>query len=377
KDKVSLILIELDQNLKHIYGSDLMSQYFKEFAQHTKKFFSEGRTYRFDFNQLFVTIPYNDIRSVTKLVKDYLKYLENYESKIMKYERFHVEMGILRYPVVTIEKQKDKLFRYLDIALEKAKRNKEEHFEFFVFRDYEDELFEQQVIDHLNSAIETKSLSLIFNQITDIKKNRVWQYESELTLPNLSIDGKYLLAIAKKRNRLVDLERFHIKRVCEFLVDLEKQTERLIKLTIPISRETFLDPTFNPYILGLFKSYGVPYEFVRFKCDMDLRASHYATQIQELIDHGIGLDTTSLDMALVYPFHAVHIEMKKENIKWSSYLTKMKELLEGFSMALVIRGVKTKDQKDALDRLGISYVEGPLYKQLPASVLTTKIKESL
>ena len=286
-------------------------------------------------------------------------------------------MGILRYPVVTVEKQKDKLLRYLDIALEKAKREREDKYEFFVFRDYEDELFEQQVIDHLNVAIENQNLGLIFNQITDIKKNRVWQYESELVMFNLAIDSKYLLTIAKKRNRLADLERFHIKKVCEFLVELEKETERLIKLTIPVSRETFLDPTFNPYILGLFKKYGIPYEFIRLKCDMDLRANHYQAQIQELIDHGISLDTTSLEMALSYPFNALHVDLKKENLKYNSYLHKMKELLEGFQMALVVRGVKTKDQKEALELLGVSYIEGNIYKQLPAPTLIKKIKESL
>lgn len=377
KDKASLLLIELDQNLKHIYGSESMGQFFKEFAQFTKKFFSDGKTYRVDYHQIFVIVPYNDIRTVTKNIKDYLKQIETYESKILKYERFDVNIGVLRYPVVTIEKQKEKLFRYLDIALEKAKRDRQEKYEFFVYRDYEDELFEQQVIDHLNVAIEQKNLGLIFNQITDIKKNRVWQYESEVVMFNLAIDSRYLLTIAKKRNRLVDLERFHIQQVCEFLVQLEKETDRLIKLTIPISKETFLDPTFNPFLLGLLKQYGVPYEFIRLKCDMDLRANHYATQIQELIDRGISLDTTSLEMALSYPFHALHVEIKKENIKYNSYLLKLKELLEGFQMALVIRGVKTKDQKEALERLGIQYVEGNIYKQLPAPILIKKIKESL
>lgn len=377
KDKASLLLIELSEELKHIYGSEAIIQYFKEFAQHTKKYFSDGVTFRYDFNQILVVLPYNDIRSVTKSVKDYFRYLEVYESKILRYEKFNANMGILRYPVVTVEKQKDKLLRYLDIALEKAKRDKEEKYVFFVYKDYEDELFEQQVIDHLNLAIENKDLGIIFNQITDIKKNRVWQYESELALLNLAIDGKYLLTIAKKRNRLVDLERYHIKAICEYLVELEKQTERLIKLTIPISKETFLDPTFNPFILGLFKSYGIPYEFVRLKCDYELKGNQYATQIQELIDHGIALDTTSLEMALNYPFHALHIDLKKESVKWNSYIQKMKDMLDGFHMALVIRNVKTKEQKELLERLGINYVEGPIYKQLPAPVLVQKIKESL
>ena len=377
KDKASLFLVELDDQLKHIYGTDKIVQFFKEFAQHTKKYFSDGKTYRFDYHQLLVIVPTNDIRTVTKMVKDYFKYLEAYESKILKYEKFSANMGILRYPVVTTEKTKEKIFRFLDIALEKAKRNKEDKFVFFVYRDYEDELFEQQVIDHLNIAIEQKNLGLVFNQITDIKKNRVWQYESELTLHNLSVDNKYLLAIAKKRNRLIELERFHILKVVEFLVELESKTERLIKLTIPISKETFMEPTFNTYILGLFKSYGVPYEFVRIKFDMDLRASHYAPQIQELIDHGISLDTTSLEMALHYPFHALHVDLKKESLKYNTYLTKVKELLESFQMALIVRNVKTKDQKDTLERLGIVYLEGQLYKQIPANILIQKIKETL
>src|SRR3989339_90948 len=210
KDKASFLLIELDEQLKHIYGHEQMKKYFKEFAQHTKKFFSEGETYRYDFNQLLVVLPVNDIRSVTKSVKDYLRYLEVYESKVLTYERFNVNIGILRYPVVTIEKSMEKILRFLDIALERAKRDKEDKYVFFVYRDYEDELFEQQVIDHLNIAIEERSLGLVFNQLTDIKKNRVWQYESELALLNLSIDNKYLMAIAKKRHRLADLERFHM-----------------------------------------------------------------------------------------------------------------------------------------------------------------------
>lgn len=376
-DKSSLILIEMNSDLKHIYGTERLIQFFKEFSQHTKKFFQEGSTYRVDYHQLIVVLPYNDIRSVTKTIKDYLKYLENYESKILKYEKFNVNMGILRYPVVTVDKSIEKIMRYLDIALEKSKRQIEDKFVFFVYRDYEDELFEQQVIDHLNLAIEEKSLGLIFNQITDIKKNRVWQYESELILFNLAVDSKYLLKIAKKRNRLVDLERYHIKKVIEFLIELEKTTERLIKITIPISKETFLDPTFNPYLLGLLKEGSIPYEFIRIKFDMDLRANQYQNQIQELIDRGISIDTTSVDMALIYPFHALHVELKKESIKWNSYLTHLKTMLDGFQMALVIRNVKTKDQKEALERIGIQYVEGNIYKELPAPILIQKIKETL
>ncbi|BCR35696.1 EAL domain-containing protein [Mariniplasma anaerobium] len=377
EQKDSLYLIELDMSLKHIYGNDQSLKYFKEFAQVTKKFFNDGLTFRFDFNQIFVVLPFNDIRATSKIVKDYYKYIESYVSQVLPYEKFSAFMGIIRYPVVTVEKDKDKLYKFLDISVQKAKREDDIKYAYFVYRDYENELFEQQVMDHLNVAIEEKNIGLLFNQMIDIKKNFVWQYESEIILTNLAIDSKYLLKIAEKRNRLVDLEHFHIEQVCDFLVELEKQTERLIKITIPISRQTFLDPKFNSFLLGTLKERHIPYEFLRLKCDMDLRPNHYATQIQELIDHGISLDTTSVNMALNYPFHALHIDMKRDSIKWQSYISQMKIMLEAYHMAVVVRNVKTKDQKEMLERLGISYIEGSLYKELPAPILIRKIKENL
>lgn len=377
KDKASLCLIELDTGLKHIYGSEAMRRYFKEFSQVSKKYFEGGTTYRFDFNQILVVIDRNDIRAVTKVIRNYVKTIDDHASQVLPYETFQVKIGIVRYPVVTFEKHKDKLFRYLGIALEKAKRMQETNYVFFNYRDYEDDVFEQHIIDRLNEAIENRSLELSFKQITDLEKNRVWQYESELGLPNLSVDSKYFLTIAKKRHRIKDLEHFHIESVCAFLSSLEKETERLIKITIPISKETFLDPKFNPFVFGLLKKHAIPYEFIRFKFEMELKPNQYATQIQELIDYGISLDTTSLEMALAYPFHALHVKYPKGIIKGESYLKKVKEMLQEFDMALVIREIDTKDQKEDVKRLGLRYAEGDIYKELPAVVLLEKIKESL
>ncbi len=377
EEKVSFCLIEFDDQLKHIYGIEQMGRFFKEFSQVTKKHFQEAATYRFDFDQLMVVLPYNDIRSVSKAVKQYFRYIEQYASKVLPYEKFQASMGVLRYPVVTVERSRDKLLRFFDIALEKAKRDKEEHAAYFVFRDYEDELFEQQVIDYLNQAIETKEIGLQFNQMIDLEHNVVWQYESELVLTNLVIDARYLLKIAMKRNRLVALERFHIEEVCQFLVELEKATERLIKITIPISKETFLEPSFNPFILGTLKRYGIPFEFIRLKCDMNLRAHQYRNQVKELVDHGIGMDTTSVETAVFYPFHALHVNFLKEDLKFGEYMRHLNQLAANYQMALVVRNVKTKEDKEWLQRLGVRYIEGKFYKALPAPVLFNKIKDAL
>jgi len=176
------------------------------------------------------------------------------------------------------------------------------------------------------------------------------------------------------RNRLFDLEKYHITMVLEFLSLLEKETEKLIKITIPVSRETFLDPNFNPFIIGLFKKYGIPFEFIRFKVKGgEIKSTQYLTQINELTETGIGIDTTAIDVALSFPFNALHLDDKKGDSKWFDYIKMLKVLLESHQMALVIRNVKSKEQKEYLENLGIRYVEGPIYKKVSAENLLYKI----
>ena len=46
-------------------------------------------------------------------------------------------------------------------------------------------------------------------------------------------------------------------------------------------------------------------------------------------------------------------------------------------MAFIMRNVKTKEQKEWLAKLGVKYVQGLIYKPLPAPVLFRKIKDAL
>ncbi|WP_162146802.1 EAL domain-containing protein [Acholeplasma granularum] len=379
KDKGSFLLISFNESILPIYGNEVTLKFFKEFGQRTQKFFEEGTVYRYATYELFVYLPINDIRSVTKSIKSYLKYLVEKESLVIPYETYEPKIAVIRYPVVTEEKLPHKLFRFLELSLDNLKRNyPEDDYIFYEHQIYESEMFEQQVINYLNQAIEANQLSLNFHQIIDLSRNVIWQYESEIILENIEIDSKYLLAIAKKRNRLKALEYDHIKMVCQFLNVLEKETGKLIKITIPISKETFFDINFNPYIFGIFHEYGIPLEFIRFKVKGDnLKTNQYINQINELTSSGIGLDTTNVDSALSYPFNALHLDFKKADPKWYDYIKVMHDLFSNHQMALVVRDVETIDQKESLLNLGIKYIQGNIYKSITADKLYLRIKESL
>lgn len=376
-EKVTFILIELDQSLKPIYGAPKLNDYFVEFATLSKIHFKESEIYRFDFNQILIILNYNDIRTVDKTMREYLSVLLHHESKVLPFEKFKVSAGVLRYPVVTSEKNSDKIYRYLDIALNKAKNDRESSYRHFIFKDYEDEVFEQQVIDYLNVAIENKQLSLYFKQIIDLKNNKIWQYESELILPNINIDNKYLNVIAKRRKRIVELEHYHIEAVCEFLQTLEKETNRLIKLTIPISSETFLKSDFQGFLIGTLKNYKIPAEFIRIITDVDIKDKSNSLKIEEIINFGISLDTKNLNTALSHDFHALHLDLKNRNAKWINYLKNINIFLNNNQMAFVVREVNTNEDKELMKNIGINYIEGTLYRKLYSNKLLEKIKESI
>lgn len=376
KDKAAFLLIDFYDEIKTIYGYDEYQMFFKEFAQITKKFFKDGTTYRIEFNKLLVILNINDIRSVTNITKDYINYLENYNSQVLKFEKFKTTIGILRYPVVTVERNLDKLLRYLHIGVEKAKRNSE-NYSFFSFKDYETEVFEQEIINHLNLAIENKTFILNFKQITDIRKNLIWQYESDLKIPNLAVDGKYISYVAKKRNRIYALELHHIELVLAFLLKLEEETERLIKVLIPISKDTFLQPNFNQELIELIKKYQIPNEFISLKLDFDLRPNYYVQKLKELTDFGLTIHTTSLDLALNYEINYLHQDYRPDNLKWQTFLDYINKLMESNKHGFVVRNVKTKLEREKLAKLNVAYIEGPIYIEIKDIDLISKIKESL
>ncbi len=378
ESKVTFIAVELNMDNRHIYGPDNSFLYFREFVKITDNFFPDGITYRTDFNELIITIPVNDVRTVNNTLKSYIKFIDEYQVISIPYEQYQIKMGVLRYPVATTHTNVDTILKYIDIAKEKAKLRKDLIYHQFSYNDYEDEVFEQSVINHLNDALDRKDLHLSFNQIINVEKTLVWQYESQLSLENLNIEPKYITTLAKKRNRIIELERFHILKVLDFLVKLSNETKYLIKITIPVSEETFLDQTFNPFLIGAVKDRKLSFNFIRLKVDLaNIKTHHYTHKIHELLNTGISLDTTSLAMVLTYPFNALYVDFNDGDIKWQTYYKELAKVLEGFHIALIASNVNSKEAYETVKRLNIKYASGQIYPKVDAEKLLQQIIEMM
>lgn len=375
EDKTTFVLIELNQTVRNIYGNERMNKFFVEFAQATKKHFNENDLYRYDFNQLLLVLNYNDIRTVTNTLNNYFNVINHLQSNVLKYEPFKANAGILRYPVVTTEKRIDKLYRYLDIALSKAKL---EHNDFidFTYRYYEEDIFEQEVIDYLNEAIENKKLSIRFKQIINLEQNIIANYESEIYLPNINVDSKYLISIAKKRNKLIELEYYHLELIASFLNELDKDTNYLINITIPISEETFLSNEFENHFTATLKKYKIPAEFIKVLCDVKLTKQKDIAKAQKLINYGITLETTNIETILNADFKSLHLNYHSNN-KWRNYLELTNQMLKENNLTLTIRNVSKPEIREQLRKIGINYIEGEIYRKISAEDLMKQIKGNL
>lgn len=375
--KATFVIIELNNDLASIYGNTMVNKFFVEFAHATKKHFENYQVYRYDFNQLIVIFDFNDIRTVNRELNNYFSVVAHLKSKVLKYERFEAKAGVLRYPSSSDLKNITKLFVYLDVSLNKARLSHELDYVHFIQADYEKEVFENEVIEYLNTALENNQMSIKFKQIIDVSNNSVWNYESQIYLPNINIDDKYLTIIARRRKKLVDLEYFHIEEVCRFLKELQKETNYFIKLTIPISKETFQSNGFNSFIIGTLKKYKVSSEYIRFVVNMKDTNTSDSLKIDELIKFGISVDTTSLESALKNEFNAVHLKLNKMNIKYKTYYKEINQMLNSFNIALIIKEVNTREDRDVLKGLGISYIEGKLYQEITPNEIIDKVKEAI
>lgn len=372
EDKATLILLELNTSIRDIYGTERVNKFFIEYANITKKHFKDDLLYRYNNNQLLLVLKQNDIRTINNILNDYFSVINNIRSYTLKYETFNVKAGFLRYPVATTEKNIAKIYKYLDVALNESKISNKNYTD-FTYSMYEKDVFEQEVIDYLNEAIENKKVSLRFNQIINIEKNTVLNYESEIYLPNINIRNEYLINIAKRRNKLIELDYFHVEMVASFLENLEKETNYYVNITIPVSEQTFNDNEFENYVSQIFKKYKVPLKYIKIFIDASLVKQKEIIKAEKLINYGINLETNDINTALnsnVYSLHLNYIDNKKHK----NYYQMLNNLFEEENIKIIIKNVNNQNIKKYLERIKIKYISGELYKKVDSVELFKQIK---
>lgn len=377
-NKGSLVLIELSDNLKVIYGTPRFTQFFKEFAQYTKKYFNNLTLYRYDDYQVFIYLDSNDIRTVDNIMRKYNSLLTEYKPKTISYEKFVISASIIRYPVVTKEKDIKELFKYLELSLNRIRNlMHENNFIYFEYPIYEEELLEQQIIDYINLGIETKQLDFTFKPIINHEKRATTMYESILMIPNLSVDSKYIYQVARKRSRHIWLDRFHLSLVVNYLKDLKNETNKLINVVIPLHRDTFSQSSFNQFFIKLIKENNIPGQFITLKITNNLNGKTHFNKVKELKLLDVKIAVSNLKENIDLPVDMLYFNYNYASKQLLEYLKVVNTYAVNNNITICCDEIETIKQQNEILTTGINLTTGSLYPVMSPDKLLLKIKNQL
>lgn len=374
--KKTFIKIEIDLSIKELYSQDQLINYLKEFVAITDNFFTSGDIFRASYNEFIIIIPINDQRAVFNLIAKYNSFLNDYIVNSIKYEKYKVYISTLRYPVQTDTKNIERILKFLEITKQRAKLEPDNNYMDFNFSYYEDEVFEQKVIDYLNDAITNYNLELFLRVYLNLKNtNKSTYYETILAVRNLNIDPEYIKKVAKKRNRLVDYEKMLIKETIKFLKRLYQESDKYINIIISISPETLSSNNFKEFLEDEIKLNDVPYDLIRLKIDgKNIPAFIYDKILKDLIKEGIAIDATDLKFALNYPVNTMHYKLGNFTDKKKCYLKHLNNFLIDYNIGLIITDVRDDSDIERLKELDIKYIHTNKIKDIKAQSLIEIVK---
>lgn len=379
KEKVSFLLIELANldKIESLYGKAKKREFFQEFVTHCKSEFQQ--IYSFDQNSIIGVIPINDVRAVENKVSKFLYALKEKSSSILKQQRFNAYIGIIRYPVNTREKNVNRIYQYLSLSLYKAKSVEViKGYSYFDFKDYEQDVFDTEVIKQIDHLILTENILLTYTQIVNYETKNVYAYEIGITSNSLNVYDEYYYQVAEKRDMLERLEKYILEETFKALRNLYTETQSYVRVVVNVRAKTLNSPNFVLFLANLYRTYKIPYEVVEIKVKLKRYKEEEALKLKELAKFNVVIGTDNLEYINNDYIKVFHLTSKVDlnNLKTKNYLKSLNEFLNSENMLLIVYNVNSSDEVETLKNIGINYIRGRIVdKEISYKKLVSMLKE--
>ncbi|MDR2822858.1 MAG: hypothetical protein LBV58_04930 [Acholeplasmatales bacterium] len=369
ENKVTFVLIELENKNEYLYDIHTYEEYFREFTVKSKSFLETDLVYLYSKYKILVVIPLNDIRKINNVINTYNKKMSEYVSSSIRNEKFYFYSGIVRYPTITSDKNFRHISIYLDIALNKAKSSKYKKEYHFAYKDYEDYVYRENILKHINLAIENDRISLNFATITNLDDYVTFDLIVEPSILGLDVNYKVINEIAKSRSKTVSLEKCIIIKTFKFLSSLIFSNKVAQKLSIPISLETYLDENILNFFEILSKDYRVPLKYISLIVDFSLSSPNIISLTNLFKEKNILVKSRSFDSFFLPGNSYLFYQFKDKGPKELLYLQELKKYTLTYDAYLIVYDVKDKESLPKLYDIGIKLIESDLFKKFTETEL--------
>jgi EAL domain-containing protein (putative c-di-GMP-specific phosphodiesterase class I)/GGDEF domain-containing protein len=272
------------------------------------------------------------------------------------------------------------LMKYANIALNLAKRNLREPFEYFTDHMEEQVRWRLETINHLRQAFRDQILELWYQPQICTRTGKCCGLEALLRWPDAKagfIPPSVFIPLAEYSGLIVDIGFWIIEEACRALGTLKKAGKHDITIAVNISIPQFRSPRFIPRVMEILERYAINPKQIEIEITeglvMDepkividalesLRGSGFGVAID---DFGTGyssmsylqnlpIDTLKIDKSFVDRLDSPH---------GTAIVTAIANLCQTLGLKTVAEGVETALQLAVIQSLSCDLVQGFFYAQ--------------
>ena len=142
----------------------------------------------------------------------------------------------------------------------------------------------------------------------------MYAYDVNVYSPTLQIDEAYYDTVALKRGMVEKLDKYILRETFKALAEIYNQTKKYIKLSVTIHSETLKDQYFIPFLIGLYKSYAVPYHVLDIIVSMKEGKMSDYEKLKELSLLGVLVGTDTLNFIKEPQTKIFHFKDRPNNL---------------------------------------------------------------
>ncbi|WP_161567009.1 MULTISPECIES: GGDEF domain-containing phosphodiesterase [unclassified Exiguobacterium] len=306
--------------------------------------------------------------------------LEDKTIHIGPYEwRPPVTVGVSRYPEDS--DVAEELLQYANTALGRTNAAGADRFVFYT-SNFNIELFRRhQLGNDLRRAIEEDELFLEFQPKVEAWSGRItgaealvrWQHPEWGRIP-----PNDFIALSEESELHIKLADWVLKRTCAYLQDWQQRGLPVVPVSINVSPKRLLHGNYAETIKRVLRHYNVPASLFEIEIlETDVLSDNFkihevleqleAANVQIALDD-FGTGYSSLSYLQNYPIKTIKIDQQfaadlHENKKSQAIVRTILFMAEEFSMNVVIEGVETLEQLEAVRQLKCRIVQGYLFSR--------------
>lgn len=384
-----LIILDIDKfkTFNKQYGRETGDKLLQQIGKKLKQLVGIDQLITRFSNDIF-SILLEENKSSTK---EFHKLLEKINDELSNADIDGIKYTVLiSIGVYNIKKNENDIFHVLDKALmahESAKGNYNHKYEIFNEHLEEKILKEHYFETKMNEGLEKGEFKVFYQPKVNSQTGKMQQAEA---LVRWELDGKLIppnefIPLFERNKFIIKLDTYIFEQVCRNVAEWKSKYNKLIKVSINISKEHLLEKNFVKEYCNIARKYNLMPE------ELELEITESAT-IDDNVDlvallneikkagfsiaiDDFGTGYSSLSILQNMPIDVIKID--KSFVNQPRMLEIMMIIASKLELKTVIEGVETKEQVIELQNLGIDLLQGYYYSRPVRKVDFEKIIEDM